>query len=333
MTLPVRLPTPRSLRDGVRDYVGYMRPFLARVRPKTLLPAMAALKTIEWAVYRWYEPPPNRRGALAEPVRELIYKITSNCTDRCVKCGIWRSHDGERVRVEWVEDCLRALAPRLGGFTVTGGEPLLFKAEVLRLAHVARRLRVAMNVVTNGVLVDPEFLEAYGALGHTLVISMDTLDALRWREFRGRDHSQRVVANVRRAAAALGSKIHIQSVLAAETRADVPAVAAFCAELGIEHRVQPWADFGGGWGPAPASHDATEARTGCDAWRNVCILPNGNLVRCFDHERLPIAREPLGNIAREGVTAILARERTERVTVAMKACRFPCRHLACNRAA
>src|SRR4051794_33756130 len=99
---------------------------------------MLALKTIEWAVYRWYTAPSAR--IYGPPgVSELIYMITSACTDRCEKCGIWRAPETTRVPVEAVEKSLAALAPALRKFTVTGGEPLLHKEEVLRLGFAAKR--------------------------------------------------------------------------------------------------------------------------------------------------------------------------------------------------
>jgi sulfatase maturation enzyme AslB (radical SAM superfamily) len=241
VSLPIRIPRPGSLVAGLRDYVGYVSPFLARVRPKSLIPPMLALKTIEFAMYRWYRAPVLRTYG-PPPVRELIYKITSNCTDRCRKCGIWREPEPTRAPVEDVENCLAALAPTLGKFTVTGGEPLLFKSDVLQLARVANRVRVPMTLVSNGVLVDEAFLSEYRDLGHVLVISIDTLDRGRWHEFRGREHYDVVLDNLRRARTILGERLKVQSVLAAETVQDVPEVASYCAASGLEHFVQPWVD-------------------------------------------------------------------------------------------
>lgn len=328
MSLPVRLPRAPSVGTAVRDYLGYVAPFLARVRPKSLVPPMLALKTIEWAVYRWYRAPVTRTY---DPpmVSDLLYMITSACTDRCEKCGIWREPERTRVPVEAVEKCLVALAPVLGKFTITGGEPLLHKEDVLRLGHAASRARVPMTVVSNGVLVDDRFLREYRDLGHVLVVSIDTMHRARWRQFRGRDHYELVMDNLALARATLGQQLKVQSVLAAESAHDVPEVASYCAAAGIDHVVQPWADFGGGWTPAPT--DQGEGRNStCEAWRNVCLLPNGDVVRCFDHWRIDAAREPLGNLTCDSVLAILARTRTRDVTEASRACRLRCRRLSCN---
>lgn len=329
MSLPIRIPRPNSIVTAVRDYKGYVAPFLARVRPRSLIPPMLALKTIEFAVYRWYAAPVQRSYG-PPPVRELIYKITSTCTDRCRKCGIWRESEPKRASLEDVEKCLAALAPTLNKFTVTGGEPLLFKTDVLQLAQLANRMRVPMTVVTNGVLVDEAFLREYRDLGHVLVISIDTLDRSRWHEFRGRDHYDAVLENLRRARTILGERLKVQSVLAAETVHDVPEVASYCTASGLEHFVQPWVDFGGGWRPARARGYDKDDGAECEAWRNLCVMPNGDVARCFDHWRIEEASEPLGNLTRENVLAILARGRTRHVTEAMRVCRLRCRQLSCN---
>lgn len=328
MTLPVALPDVTSVVSTLRDYVGYVRPFLRRVRPRRLVPAMLALKTIEYAVYRWHRPSSVRLYDLPH-VRELVFKITNRCTDRCEKCGIWRSSDPSPVSVAAVERCLVTLRGRVGHFTITGGEPLLRQAEVLHLARVASDAGIPTTVATNGFLADEAFLRAFEPMGHTLVVSIDTLDRRRWAAFRGRDHFDQVFANLDQAASFLGPRLHVQSVAAAETEDDIEQVADFCRRRGLSHHVQPWTDFGGGWRPA-ASH-VTPTPGSCAAWQDLAIHPNGDVVRCFDHHRLPVAREPLGNLETESIEPILSRARTREVTLAMKDCRLPCRQLACNR--
>lgn len=330
MTLALRLDGPRRWLDGVKEYAGYVAPLLQRVRRKRHVPVMLALKTIEWAVYRWYEPVETRRYGEDE-IWQLLYQITSRCTDRCEKCGIWSRREVvvDRVELHHVERCLDGLAGRLGSFTVTGGEPLLYKAEVLRLARRAEELRVPMTLVTNATLADEEFVREYAALGHSLVISIDTLDEVKWRRFRGQDNRAVVWTNVERAIQELGPRLKVQSVLAAETASDVEIVAAWCRSIGVEHAVQPWMDFGGGWGPAQAGKQARS--DSCEAWRNVCIYPNGDVVRCFDHQRLDVARAPLGNLKRDRIEDLLQSPRALEVTAAMRSCQLPCGQLSCNR--
>jgi len=184
-----------------------------------------------------------------------------------------------------------------------------------------------MVTVTNGVLLDESFLLEYGRLGHILVISLDTLDQEKWRSFRGQGHYNEVMGNVRLAIKILGKQLKIQSVLSRESREEIPAVKAFCDEHNLSHVVQPYMDFGGHW------HDAAlYAETGetCAARKNICVYPNGDIVKCFDHYRIPLAREPLGNIGKEDVVTILCKKRSTEVSRIMKGCDLPCKQLSCN---
>jgi MoaA/NifB/PqqE/SkfB family radical SAM enzyme len=327
MTLPVALPDVASMVSTLRDYLGYVRPFLAIVRPRALVPVMLGLKTVEYSIYRWHRPNVLRSYDPPE-VRELTFKITNRCTDRCEKCGIWRLPDPELVSIDAVERSIVSLQGHVGHFTITGGEPLLFRSAVLRLARLAASINLPTTVVTNGLLADEGFLLEYAPLGHTLVISIDTIDRTRWAKFRGRDHYEQVFENLELAARLLGPRLHLQSVSAAESEGDLAGVAEYCRSRKLPHHVQPWTDFGGGW--RPVANHCVRLQSSCEAWKNVAIQPNGDVVRCFDHHRLPEAREPLGNLERDSIGAILARARTREVTLAMKDCRLPCGHLACN---
>ena len=87
-------------------------------------------------------------------------------------------------------------------------------------------------------------------------------------------------------------------------------------------------DFGGSWHSAGAGLGNGEP---CAARKNICIYPNGDVVKCFDHHRIPLAREPLGNIAKEDIIPILCRRRATEVSRIMKTCDFPCKQLSCNK--
>jgi MoaA/NifB/PqqE/SkfB family radical SAM enzyme len=69
--------------------------------------------------------------------------------------------------------------------TLTGGEPLLFKRDVMLIAEEAKKLGVPMVTITNGRMLDEAFLRRYRELGHILVISIDSVSREKWNEFRG----------------------------------------------------------------------------------------------------------------------------------------------------
>lgn len=316
-----------SLTHWVYDYWGEIAPFAGRIDRKLVAVPLILLKTVEWGIYRWYKTPIRRFYGVKG--NELIYMITRRCGDRCPKCGIWKSPepDSEHLPISHFITCLHRLHENLYQVTLTGGEPLTYAQDVLTIAEESRKLGVPMIVVTNGTLLTKPFLERYAELGHVLVISLDTVDEERWAEFRGRNHHERVMGNVLLALSILGSRLRIQSVLARESRDEVARVADFCREHGIPHVVQPYMDFGGSWHDEGAYRDTGVA---CAARKNICIYPNGDVVKCFDHRRIPLAREPLGNIAEEDIITILSKRRSTEVSRLMKSCHLPCKQLSCN---
>ncbi len=322
-----RRPNQPSIAHVLQDYLGEISPFARRVDRRLLAPPLILLKTIEWAIYRWYKTPIRRFYGVKG--NELIYMITSRCTDRCAKCGIWKTPESARdhLPVAHFIDCLNRLHENLYQLTITGGEPLEYSDDLLAIAGVAGNLQVPMLIVTNGVLLTERFLRTYAGLGHTLVISLDTMDRAKWADYRGRDHYDLVMGNIALARTILGGKLRIQSVLAAETREDIPRVKAFCDAHSIPHITQLYMDFGGSWHSAGGAPDSGLA---CAARKNICIYPNGDVVKCFDHRRIPLAKEPLGNIAKEDIISILCKKRSTEVSKVMKTCNFPCKQLLCN---
>lgn len=316
-----------SLTHWVHDYYGEVAPFARRIDRKLFTIPLILLKTVEWSIYRWYKTPIRRFYGVRG--NELIYMITRRCSDSCAKCGIWKSPepDSEHLPVALFINCMNRLHENLYQVTLTGGEPLTYAQDVLLIAEESRKLDVPMIVVTNGALLTVRFLKRYAELGHVLVISLDTMDKERWMEFRGRDHYERVMGNVLLARSVLEGRLRIQSVLARESQDDVARVADFCREHEIPHVVQACMDFGGSWHSAGEHRDTGAA---CAARKNICIYPNGDVVKCFDHRRIPLAREPLGNIAKEDIIEILCKRRSTEVSRIMKACNFPCKLLSCN---
>ena len=316
-----------SLASVFYDYYGEIAPFAKRIDRKLVAIPLICLKSIEWGIYRWYKTPIRRFYGVKG--NELIYMITRRCSDRCAKCGIWKNPESanEHLPINHFIDCLNRLHENLYQVTLTGGEPLMYLDDVLLIAEQSRKWDIPMIVVTNGTLLTERFLETYARLGHILTISLDTMDKNKWATFRGRDHYALVMKNIALAHTSIGNNLRIQSVLAEETKDDIPQVKAFCESRGIQHVIQPYMDFGGCWHGLSAKGDSGLA---CAARKNICIYPNGDVVKCFDHQRIPLAREPLGNIATEDIIAILCKKRATEVSKLMKTCDYPCKQLSCN---
>lgn len=319
------------ITHGIFDYLGEIRPFIKRVEKKRHKIPLLLLKSIEWSIYRWYKTPIRRFYGVKG--NELIYMITNACNDRCPKCGIWERPEpqSQHLMVSNFIKCLNRLHHNLYQVTLTGGEPLIFKKDVMLIAEEAKKLNVPMVIVTNGRFLDEAFLNRYKELGHILVISVDSVDREKWNEFRGRKNFDIVMPKIMLAKQILGDNLRIQSVLSKESAEEIPKVIAFCKQHNIQHNTQFNQDFGGTWTNLQKEEVNYDNDTPCAARKNICVYPNGDVVKCFDHRRIPLAKEPLGNIGRQDIIEILCTKRSTEVSKIMKTCNLPCKNMSCNK--
>ena len=221
-----------NLYHVINDYLGEIRQFKMRVTKPHLVIPLVVLKSIEWGIYRWHKTPIRRFYGVKS--NELIYMITNACNDRCPKCGIWERPEpkSQHLLIAHFINCLNRLHLNLYQVTLTGGEPLLFKADVMLIAREAKKLGVPMVIVTNARMLDEEFLTEYKALGHILVISVDSVEREKWNEFRGRISFDLVMPKIMLAKEILGGQLRIQSVLSKESAQEIPKVAEWCKQQG-----------------------------------------------------------------------------------------------------
>lgn len=321
----------QGLSHTMYDYLGEIRPFAKRVKNPLFVIPMVLLKTIEWSIYRWHKTPIRRFYGVKG--NELIYMITNACNDRCPKCGIWERPEpqSQHLMVSHFINCLNKLHHNLYQVTLTGGEPLLFKKDVMLIAEEAKKLDVPMVIVSNARFLDEEFLSRYKALGHILVISVDSVEKEKWNEFRGRNNYDIVMPKIMLAKQILGDNLRIQSVLSKQSAEEIPKVIDFCKQHKIQHNIQFNQDFGGNWTNLPNETVSYDNDTPCAARKNICIYPNGDVVKCFDHRRIPLAKEPLGNIAKDDIIEILCTKRSTQISKIMKTCDLPCKNMSCNK--
>jgi MoaA/NifB/PqqE/SkfB family radical SAM enzyme len=319
-----------SFVHTINDYIGEIVPFAKRIDKKCLLIPLVILKSIEWCIYRWYKTSIRRFYGIKS--NELIYTITNRCNEKCQKCGIWKKPEtnNQHIDVVHIIECLRRLHHNLYQVTITGGEPLLFKNDILQIAEEARILKIPMIVISNGTLLERGFLEKYASMKHILIISVDTVVKSKWNEFRGTESFDVVMQNILLAKNILGDNLRIQSVLANETKDEISRVIEFCKKHNILHNIQLYQDFGGYWNNINEASE-TDNKTPCAARKNICIYPNGDIVKCFDHRRIPLAKEPIGNIAKEDIIEILCTKRSTEISRIMKTCNFPCKNMSCNK--
>jgi pyruvate formate lyase activating enzyme len=171
--------------------------------------------------------------------------FTTGCYLRCQYChnpDTWHLHHGTEVSVDRVRRELakyvRPLADVHGGFTVSGGEPLVQPAFVHRLLRMAKEefgLHTALD--TSGFLgarVDDAWLEAVDLV----LLDLKSWDPATYRRVTGADLEPTLRFAER--LAALEKPVWVRFVLVpglTDDAANVEGLAAYCASLGNVEQV------------------------------------------------------------------------------------------------
>ena len=130
-------------------------------------------------------------------VRTLRISVTDRCNFRCVYCMPedkldWVARERLLTFEEIVEVARTALDLGIGGFKLTGGEPLV-RHELHRLVAMLKSLpgTPELSMTTNGALLHEHAPALFDAGLDRITVSMDSLNADRFRAFtRGADLSQ-----------------------------------------------------------------------------------------------------------------------------------------------
>jgi MoaA/NifB/PqqE/SkfB family radical SAM enzyme len=266
----------------------------------------------------------------------VYYMITTQCNQRCTKCSHWKNQDcSDRLDTSLLVKSLRQL-PAVKELCIVGGEPLLFKDEVKTILDgLSSSQGVRTTIITNGVEMDPGFIEKVSKRNVHIVVSIDTMDREMWKYIRGCDSFDTVMSNLDYAVSTLHpSQISIQSVLAKETQPFVGAVAEFAKEKKIYHSIQNYVreGFNGTW--TPVQEHTSEKQSPYDkcyaAGRNLSIMQNGDIYTCFQQGWIKGCAAPIGNLNEDDTGNILRSDYTLSVLNKMKTCSFSCKVLKCN---
>ena len=94
----------------------------------------------------------------------MLIDPTTSCNLECVGC--WARDYEKNINLSYDKlDELITDAKKLGVLQIifTGGEPLMRKKDILKLAEKHNKL--AFGMFTNGTLIDEEFAASHGAVG------------------------------------------------------------------------------------------------------------------------------------------------------------------------
>jgi len=173
----------------------------------------------------------------------------------------------------------RAAAAGVRKLRFTGGEPLVRKDLSVLLSRVASIPGIdEVALTTNGVLLAGQATELYAAGVRRINLHLDTLDPIRYLTITRRDELGRVMAGIH-AARGAGLSIKINAVMIKGfSEPDLPALAGFGRENGIEVRFIEFMPL-----------DA------CGLWESGKVLPMNEMVRILSNNVGLLAPVPMAD--------------------------------------
>ncbi len=142
----------------------------------------------------------------ARPLRNLRLSVTDRCNLRCSYCMpeaeyVWLPRE-DILHFEEMETLVDVfLDLGVDKVRLTGGEPLLRRDVAELVARLARRPRIRdLAMTTNGVLLAPHAAALKEAGLHRLTVSLDTLNADRFKALTRSDELDRVLLGIETAA-------------------------------------------------------------------------------------------------------------------------------------
>ena len=194
----------------------------------------------------------------ARPLRSLRLSVTDRCNLRCQYCMpepdyVWLPRES-LLTFEEIGALVDTFTPLgVDRVRLTGGEPLLRRDLPELVAQLASRPAIRdLALTTNGVLLARHAAALAAAGLHRITVSLDTLDAGRFRALARFDELDAVLAGIDRAASA-GLPLKLDTVVMRGVNDDelIPLL-EYARRVGAEIRFIEYMDVGGAthWSPA-----------------------------------------------------------------------------------
>ncbi|CAN5379204.1 GTP 3',8-cyclase MoaA [soil metagenome] len=172
----------------------------------------------------------------------LRISVTDRCNLRCVYCmpeEVTFLPRGEMLSFEEMTRFVEVAAPLgIDRVRLTGGEPLM-RRDLDRLVNMLVKVPgiVDVGLTTNGLLLADQAQVLFDAGLRRLNVSLDTLDAGRFRELSRRDGVDKVIDGLLAAKAAGFSPIKVNAVaIRGYAEQDIVPLTRFCIEHDFEMR-------------------------------------------------------------------------------------------------
>jgi MoaA/NifB/PqqE/SkfB family radical SAM enzyme len=172
----------------------------------------------------------------------LAHEVTGECNLKCKFCTYWRERKKDKMDLEEIKGIVsQAKELGVGMYCVTGGEPLL-RSDIVEIVRYASSENMITSLISNGVLLADKISDIAPHLNF-LTISIDTLNSEKYKNLRGYDCLDKVLASVDKYIEVKddfpGMNVNINSVLMEETLNEVFDLVNFAADRGVGITFEP----------------------------------------------------------------------------------------------
>ncbi len=183
------------------------------------------------------------RKTLLPPVLSNYY-LTYKCNSRCTYCDIPIKPENIPIKETAAEVIIENLAAlkRLGVKVIdfTGGEPLIYK-DLPKVLRAAKGMGLFTSIANTGTLY-PRVAKEIAGLVDDLKFSLSTTDAAEYKQERGIDGFEKVIASIK-LAKSLGEQPSIIATATPQSIGGMERVIRLAQELGVVVLLGPVFDF------------------------------------------------------------------------------------------
>lgn len=173
-----------------------------------------------------------------------IWEISSQCNELCRMCNIRNRTNPELEKFEDMDHVRHAIRfmkkQMVTDVYIQGGEPVIHK-RIRKILELLADQGFHVRMITNGVLLEEDFVDFLIRMGIGLTISLDTLNAGVYQTIRGKDMLSQVLANLKMLRQKDFTSLYwgIHSVITGQNVDEVMSIKKFAKELRMLHSAFP----------------------------------------------------------------------------------------------